>query len=114
MKIKNFELINTLNNLDRFIKKDIPLPVRVSYAVNKNIRKLMDEYKMYDEERAKITAGYDEKSEEQKKEADKKLAELLDIRTEVDVYKITMEDIGNCGNLSVNDVTALDFMIEEE
>lgn len=68
IKIKNFELINMINGLNKFVGKDMPLPVRVSYAVNKNIKKLFDEYKIYDKERLKIMDVYEKKTKKKKKE----------------------------------------------
>ncbi len=114
MKIKNFELINMINGLNKFVGKDMPLPVRVSYAINRNIKKLVDEYKTYDEERTKIMDGYEEKTKEEKREADEKLAQLLNIKTEVDIHNITTDDIFSCNMLSVNDIEALGFMTKEE
>lgn len=113
MKMKNSEIINTINNLYNFVKKDISLPVRISYAVNKNIKKLTSEYETYDLERTRIMDQYDSKTDEEKKEANEKLGELLNIETDVDVHKIMYCDIEQCVNLSVNDVAALEFMIEE-
>jgi hypothetical protein len=114
IKIKNFELINMINGLNKFVGKDMPLPVRVSYAVNKNIKKLFGEYKIYDKERLKIMDGYEKKSKEEKREADERLAELLNIETEVDVHNITTDDVLSCNMLSVNDIAGLGFMTKEE
>ena len=54
------------------------------------------------------------KSKEEKREADERLAELLNIETEVDVHNITTDDVLSCNMLSVNDVEALGFMTKEE
>ena len=113
-EMNNFELNIIINSLNKFVGKANPLRLRVIYAINKTIKKLVYEYKTYDEERTKIMDGYEEKTKEEKREADEKLAQLLNIKTEVDIHNITTDDIFSCNMLSVNDIEALGFMTKEE
>lgn len=112
--MKNREIIGAINGLNEFLSKERVLPVKVSYAISKNSKKLMEAYSVYDPERAKIVEGYEEKSEEEKKETDKKLNELLDIDNEdVVLHKVPLEVLETCENMTFNDFKSIEFMIEE-
>ena len=67
MQMTNLKIIDTINKLGEFVKKDIPMPVKVSYAITKNARALENEYQVYDAERVKYQGDND------------KIAELLNI-----------------------------------
>ncbi len=60
MKITNKELVERINLLAAFAKKDLALPVKLAYMVGKNIRKMEDSYKDYDAQRVKIVNKYKE------------------------------------------------------
>jgi len=112
--MKNMEIINNINALNVLIEKDMALPVKVGYAINRNLKKLMAEYSIFEEERKKIVpTDYEKKTEEEKKEIDVKFNELANIEVDVEIYKIRLDDFGTCDSLSARDMLILDFMIED-
>lgn len=126
MKMKNREVIARLNQLSRFSKAD--LPVKLTYAIARNLRKLddvnkdfvetrnklLDKYNVKDEtgNPAYIKSGSIEISEEGKKDWEKDIEELLDVEIEVDIHEVDYSIIEGL-NLSVESVLAIDFMIKE-
>jgi hypothetical protein len=112
--MKNIEIINNINALNVLVEKDMALPVKVGYAINRNLKKLIAEYNIFEEERKKIVPpNYEEKTENEKKEIDVKFNELANIEVDVEIYKINLEDFGVCDSLSARDMLILDFMIED-
>lgn len=121
MKMKNIEIINVIKAVNDFVGKDKEIPVKVSYAITKNVKSLMQEIEAYEKEREKIVAACEEAmaelEDEQKKkkcedERNCKIKELLEIEVEVNIHKIPFEVLENCSNLTTKDLLALDFMIE--
>ncbi len=111
-KMQNIEMVNIANGVTEFIQKEKAIPVKVSYAISKNISKLMEELKPYEEERKKLMEGFDDKPENEKKEVMSKLEELLKIENEVDVHTIQMQDIETCECITTKEFMLLEFMIE--
>jgi hypothetical protein len=110
MKIKNSEIINHLNSLPQLA--DVDLPVQVTYAIKKNHRKLVSEYKDYEdpfnELRIKYPIAEDlEKSDE--------LKDLLNIEVDIEFFKIP-ESIFETGdfNITLKQFEILEFMVETE
>ena len=61
-KLKNKEIIEKIGMLGEISNRK--LPVKVSYAIGKNISKIESELKHYNKEREKIVDKYCEKDEE--------------------------------------------------
>ncbi len=98
----NREIIQHINALNEFTRDK--LPVVVSYAIAKNIRAMVDEYKIYEEERGRIA---------QEPDAESRLEELLDLQVDVPIRYVDYTEIADL-DLSVGDILAIDFMICEK
>jgi uncharacterized membrane protein YgaE (UPF0421/DUF939 family) len=109
MKLKNGEIIQLLNRLDKL--SEVELPVRIAYGIKKNVKKLMDEYKDYDEQRRELIKKYN--NDEKSKDYGKELRELLDIETDIEFYKVP-ESVFESGNFIITpqQLSTLDFMVE--
>ncbi|MFL0245533.1 hypothetical protein [Candidatus Clostridium stratigraminis] len=124
MKLSNEKIINSIQGLSEIAKK--PLPVKVSYAIAKNISKIDAELKIYDKERAKLIEKYAEKDNKEKVKADKNgqiilkdfeswdkdIKELLAIENEVDIHKFKLSELEG-HNMTPAELMLIDYMIEE-
>lgn len=128
MKITNRRIVNDANFLGTLNNKQ--LPIKVSYAISKNVSKLERELKIYNSEREKIINKYCKKDEEGNLVIDennqyhieyenidvcnKELNELLDIEIEVNIHKFKLNDLmyGNY-EMSPSEMALIDYMIEE-
>ena len=102
MKLTNRKIVNDANLLGNLTHKQ--LPIKVSYAIAKNISKIEKELEIYNKERQKLIDKYCLKDEEgnlidennQFKIADgnleswnKDMNELLDIEIDINIHKFT-------------------------
>lgn len=126
MKLSNQKLLESIQNVGYVSRKE--LPVKVSYAIAKNISKIESELKVYDKERQKLIEKYAQKADgkplsdetgqivfkpECKKDWDKDIKALLDIENEIDIHKFSFNEL-NGFNLSAADIMAIDYMIDEK
>lgn len=127
MKITNRELQSKGQVLSMLSNKQ--LPVKVSYALAKNINGINKELKIYEEEKMKIIKECALKDEsgnpkiennqyvliEDKKEVfSEKVNELLDIEVDLDVRKINVNELLNSNvDFTPSELVELDFMIVE-
>ncbi|MEN8079095.1 hypothetical protein ABFP60_19220 [Clostridioides difficile] len=128
LNLSNERIVNTINVLGDL--NNAKLPVKVAYAITKNINKINSELKAYNEEKAKLIDKYAEKDEEGKLKADefgnvtlkeehredwdKDIKELLSIENEVDIHMIQLDDLLNSNyNISPAELAAIDFMIND-
>lgn len=109
MKLKNIDIINRINGL--VAVADLPLPIRLTYAIRKNARKLEAEYNDYFESMTALKDKY--KDDKESPDYTKELEELLNIEVEIEFYKVpeTIFD-GDSFDITLKQITALDFMIE--
>ena len=127
MKLTNRKIVNDANLLGNLTHKQ--LPIKVSYAIAKNISKIEKELEIYNKERQKLIDKYCLKDEEgnlidennQFKIADgnleawnKDMNELLDIEIDINIHKFSKDDLfnSNC-NITPAELMLIDFMIEE-
>ena len=127
MKLTNRKIVNDANLLGNLTHKQ--LPIKVSYAIAKNIYKIEKELEMYNKERQKLIDKYCLKDEEgnlidennQFKIADgnleswnKDMNELLDIEIDINIHKFSKDDLfnSNC-NITPAELMLIDYMIEE-
>ena len=105
------------------------LPVKVSYAIAKNVAKIEAELKTYNLEREKLLKKYSIKDEEGKsitengnvtiqedkvQEWDKDIADLLEIENEIDIHKFSISEFNNRDyDISPAELMTIDYMIEE-
>ncbi|AJG98875.1 hypothetical protein LF65_02289 [Clostridium beijerinckii] len=127
MKITNRELQSKVQVLGMLSNKQ--LPVKVSYAIAKNINSINKELKIFETEKMKIIKEYAIKDEHgepkikdnkfvfiegKEEECDKKYNELLDIEVDLDVRGINIDELLNSNvNFTPGELMELDFMILE-
>jgi len=127
MKLSNEKIINDAAVLGAISQKN--LPIKVSYAIAKNITKIETEIKVYNKERQKLIDKYSIKDGEGKpliednniKIADeyimdwnRDIKELLGIENEIDIHKFHIDELinSNC-DMSPAELMLIDYMIEE-
>lgn len=127
MKLTNRKIVNDANLLGNLTHKQ--LPIKVSYAIAKNISKIEKELEIYNKERQKLIDKYCLKDEEgnlidennQFKIADgnleswnKDMNEILDIEIDINIHKFSKDDLfnSNC-NITPAELMLIDYMIEE-
>lgn len=128
MKITIRNILNDTNSLAVISQKQ--LPIKVSYAIAKNIKKLESELKIYNEERQKLIDQYCIKDNEGNNVIDennnlkiadehldawnKEINELMDIEVDIDIHKFNLDSLMN-GNYDMTpaELMIIDYMIEE-
>ena len=126
MKLSNEIILNSTTKLGEIAQKQFP--VKVSYAIAKNINKLEAELKIYNGERQKLIEKYSIKDETgktvvgennqitiQKEFLDdwnKDIKDLLAIENEVDIHKFKIDEL-NGFNMSPTELILIDYMIED-
>ena len=129
MKISNRQLVRIFNYIGKIREKN--LPIKLGFAINKNMSAMETVAQAYDSERSKILAKYAEKDENGQYKTDgeeyvltdkesyaKEITELLEIENEIQVHTVSVDDLERCDSdkfdsLSPNDLSVLEFMIEE-
>lgn len=128
MKITNRKIVMDANFLGALTEKK--LPIKVSYAIAKNISKIEKELEIYNTERQKLIDKYCVKDQngENKTDKDNKLSidekylndwkkdieELLDIEIEIDIHKFNINDLLNSDcEMTANELMIIDYMIED-
>lgn len=124
MKLSNRELLSNMQRLKVLAQRD--LPIKASYAIAKNMRKIEDELKPYEEERQRLLEKHGKKDKEgelivdergrakfkDKKAWNKDVDELLDIEVEIDFHKFNIKHLEG-REISPAELIALEHMIEE-
>ena len=103
--------------------KEIILPVKVNFYLQKNINTLSEAAQSIENSRMKIGERYGEYIEEEgayiikdlekRKIAQKEMEDLLSIDQILEIYYITLEDLQDI-KLTTSEMNALMFMINEE
>ena len=124
-KLTNKEILNKIDMLGEISNKK--LPVKVSYAIAKNIAKIESELKHYNKEREKILEEYCLKDEtgnlkvengnysidpEKIDQWNKDIQDLNNIVIELDINKFNL-DLLNGYDMTASEMMCIDFMIEE-
>lgn len=125
MKLTNKKIVNDSMILMDISRKE--LPIKVSYALAKNIAKIEKELEIYNSERQKLIDKYcvkdengenkvDENNqlkiqEEYLKDWEKDIKELQNIELENDIHKFKLEEL-NGYNMTPSELIAIDYMIE--
>lgn len=130
MNIKNKEIITIYKGISTIKSKH--LPVRVGFAINKNLSALNGVAQIYEEERRKILDKYCEKDENgqlltknnefvisDKEMYASEINDLLNIENDVDIHTISISDLEKCDEdrydvLTPNELESLTFMISED
>lgn len=127
--IKNSQIIGIINGIGEVKKKR--LPVKIGFAINKNLGAMEGCVESFEAERKKILDKYCEKDDDGNlringKEyvlADREtyaseMRELLAIENEIQIHTVSMTEIEKCDSekfdaLSPDDLSLMEFMIEE-
>lgn len=126
MKLTNKKILNNAMTIGAISNKE--LPVKVSYALAKNISKLEKELQIYNQERDKLIEKYSVKDDDNKPVIDennqfkiqdkyledwnKDIKELQEIEVEIDIHKFKLEEL-NGYNMTPAELMAIEYMIEE-
>lgn len=105
--MKIYEVINAINNLNEFIKKKYEIPFALRRAIKKNYNVLLEEYKIYDEQRKEIVAKEDEQS------ATEELKALLSTDIDIEVVKVNVDVLADI-KMPYTDELLIEFMLNEE
>ena len=130
MKMKNSEIVTFLNTCTDLKQKR--LPVRLAYAIKKNMAAVQEAATAYMEEREELIARYakkDKKGEylvkdncyvfENKDEFEKDMSELLAIETAVKIHTVSIDIVEKCDDdpkydsLTMAELDVIDFMLTE-
>lgn len=130
MKMKNSEIVAFLNTCADLRQKR--LPVRLSYAIKKNMTAVQGAASAYMEEREELIARYAKKDKngkylekdncyimDDKAGFEKDMEELLEIETEVKIHNVFLETVEKCDEdpkydpLSMAELDVIDFMLTE-
>lgn len=128
MKLTNRKIVNDAMFLGSLAQKQ--LPIKISYAISKNIKKIEKELEIYNSERQKLLDKYaikdkngenliDENNQlkiddENMSNWNKSINELLDIEINIDIHKFNKDDLlsSNC-EMTPSELMLIDYMIEE-
>jgi hypothetical protein len=124
MKLSNEKLVNSVGVLNKLTGME--LPIKLSYAISKNITKINRELVVYNKERQKLIEKYGEKDKEGNLKAkedgtinildidsfNKDLKEILEIETEVDIHLIDLEKVDADINITPGEIMLVDYMFE--
>lgn len=131
MKITNRQVIEFINSVSANKLASKRLPVKVAYAISRNLNKmnniitsyetarktLLDQYAEKDEEgKAKVKDGNYVIQEDQKQAFSDEMKELLEVENEIDLHTINMDEVEKCDtdkydSLTTADLMTLDIMI---
>lgn len=109
VKMTNQEILNHVNNIGGIM--DFRLPVKVSYALNKNRKAILEAHNCFLEEYTKLQQEYPGGGDE----LENKCKELLSIENDVPVHTVEESLLKETNHdLSLNVFIALEFMLEEQ
>ena len=128
LKLTNEKIVDSISVLSEL--NNAKLPVKISYAISKNINKIEKEFKIYNSEKYKLINKYGEKNRQGKlkvnesgnvnikkeytKKWNKDFKELLEIEIEIEIHMIKLDDLLNLDySISPAEFALIDFMIEE-
>lgn len=129
MKISNRQLIKIFNGIPAVRRKQ--LPVKIGFAINKNIGAMESAAEAYSTEQRKILDKYCEKDEfgqfktdgdeyvlTDRKAYGEEMNELLGIENEIQIHTVSLDEIEKCDSekfdaLTPDELSLMEFMIEE-
>lgn len=124
-QFSNQEILEYATSLhENFLEnsKDITLPIKINFYLQKNMKNFIEAAKEVEASRLKIgekygvynpkDSSYLIQDEDKLKLAQKELQELMSLDQIIEVYPISLEDLQNV-DLTVAQMNAMLFMIEE-
>lgn len=130
MKMKNSEIVAFLNTCAGLRQKH--LPVRLAYAIKKNMSAVQEAAAAYMAEREELVARYAKKDEngeyleedncyimDDKAGFKKDMEELLGIETEVEIHNVSLATVEKCDDpkydaLTMEELDVIAYMLTEE
>ena len=125
--MKNSEMVSIVNQLTAMQEREtksgekmFPDRIRVVYAIKKNKERLVSLLTPYEESRNELLEDYGAKADENglvsvrkdcKEKWNKEIGELLNFEVEAEIHIFKFEEIVGL-SLSMNDLEAIDFMLE--
>lgn len=124
IKITNINMVNGLNTLA--VLAGAKLPIKISYAVKKNIEIIARELKTYEEERESLINKYGSKDGEGKiriennkyiiddlENFNKDIYELQSIENEIETFDISLDLLLNSNiELTTAELTSIEFLLK--
>ena len=122
MKFTNQEIYSiTLAYNQAFEKMESYIPAKVNFYMQSNIKKLAATAEEIEAARMEIVKHYGEEAEggyvipqEKLETAEKELTELFAIEQEIEIKKFNIDDLGDKVELTMPQMQAIMFMIEED
>ena len=130
MKMKNSEIVAFLNTCVSLREKR--LPVRLAYAIKKNMSSVQEAAAAYMDERKELVDRYAKKDEngeyleedncyimDDKAGFEKDMEELLGIETEVEIHTVSITVVEKCDDdpkydaLTMEELGVIDYMLTE-
>ena len=112
-----FKIINSINLLKILYNKE--LPIKVSYKISKNIRKIDEEILIYEEERKKIINRHTIEVEdgsleiENEEEVNDKISELVNMKVSLEIEKINIDEFLDSDiKIKPSEIAIIDYIIE--
>ena len=133
MKIKLGELKEMVTGLYAIQEKRFP--VKISYAIAKNVKKLAEEHADYEKQRIKLCEEFANKDNDGNpvsvdgkydipndslKEFNDSVNELRDTEIDVDIHSVSFSELDKCDTNerydipTVSDVSSMEFMLKED
>ena len=126
MKLSNRELLNSLSGLRSLSQKE--LPIKLSYAIAKNLKAIEKELVIYEKERHKLVKKYAKLDKEGNPQIDEyknyiikeenaldwqnDIKELLDIIVDLNIHKVNLNALEGV-KISPSKLGTIDFMLDE-
>lgn len=130
MKMQNKEIVDFLNTCVSMKNKS--LPVRLAYAIKKNVAAVQEAASAYTAEREELIRRYAKKDKngeimteddcyimEDKERFGEDMSELLNIETEVEIHTVSISVVEKCDedskydSLTMAELDVIDFMLTE-
>ena len=130
MKMQNKEIVGFLNTCVSMKNKS--LPVRLAYAIKKNVAAVQEAASAYTAEREELILRYAKKDKngeimteddcyimEDKERFGEDMSELLNIETEVEIHTVSISVVEKCDedskydSLTMAELDVIDFMLTE-
>ena len=108
----NGQIVITLNIINKIKESDRKLPIRLSYALNKNLQTLMDLYKPYAEAIKEYGNITQEKLNSMSEKELQDFTDLYNTENDVDLFKVELKDIEDA-DLTINELEVIQtFMMD--
>ena len=121
------EILSAYEALNNFIKKDIPMPGKLSWIISDNLDELKKHAEKFQQKKeylgqqfiksgktSKNDDGTESVASEHMTEYVEKIQELLLIERELIIEPVSIEEFKKLDSLSVLDIKALEIMVNKE